>query len=230
MAASMETQMAVSTVKEEDYELLPGIEQYEPPSSALLAQTTFVSVSVKLDPALFVDFDAIQGHLDRLCVLADLVRAAHTTIDQHEARIQHGLSELWDDNQDIRRRGLRGGTARKQRKITGKYVRIATVMDRELADRRLEVEKTDYLGRNRVVGLRGLRDMFEDAFLFLRDQQHKCEDILRCADILMYGVTTPHMLTHLATVDQVFTAENWAQIEDIESMLDTFDEEYDPNL
>ncbi|OQV06176.1 hypothetical protein CLAIMM_10789 [Cladophialophora immunda] len=225
----MEIDMAVPKVEEEDYELLSGIEQYEPPSSALLAQTTFVSVSIKLDPALFVNFSAIQEHLDRICVLADLVRAVHTTIDQHEARIQHELSELWSDNPDIRKRGLRGGTARKQRKIIGRYVRITTV-DRELAGRRLEVEKIDYLGRNRVAGLRGLRKMFEEAFCFLRDQQHKCEDIVRCGETLMYGVTTPLVLTHLASVDDVFTAGNLEQMEDIGEMLDTFDEEYDTFL
>ncbi|KIX91912.1 uncharacterized protein Z520_12375 [Fonsecaea multimorphosa CBS 102226] len=230
--ASMETDMAVSKFEEEDYDLLSGIEQfeqYEPPSSALLAQTTFFSVSIKLDPALFIDLSAVQEHLDRVCVLADLVRAAHTTVDQHEARIQHELTELWDNNQDIRKRGLRGGTARKQRRAIGNYIPIATV-ERELSKRRVEVERIDYLGRNRVAGLRALRIMFEEAFCFLRDQQHQCEDILRCGEILMYGVTTPLVLDHLGAVDEVFTAENLDKIDDIAEMLDNFDEEYDTSL
>ncbi|KIW98985.1 uncharacterized protein Z519_00648 [Cladophialophora bantiana CBS 173.52] len=206
-----------------------GIEQYEPPSSELLAPTTFVSVSnIKLDPALFINFGAIHEHLDRLYTLADLIRAAHTTIDQHEARIQHELSELWEDNPDIRKRGLRGGTARKQRRMIGKYVRITTV-DRELAERRLEVEKMDYFGRNRLAGLRGLRVMFEEAFCFVRDQQYQCEDVLR-GEVLMYGVTMPILLARLATIDDILAADNLGEIEDIEDMLETFHQEYDTSL
>ncbi|OAP61877.1 hypothetical protein AYL99_04080 [Fonsecaea erecta] len=228
--ASMECDMAISKIEERDYDLLYGHEEYEPPSSALLAQTTFLSVSFQLDPDLFVDFAGIQEHLDHVRVLTDLVRAAHTTIDQHDARVQHELTRLWSDNPDIRKRGLRGGTARKQRRVTGKYVRITTVMDRDFAERRLEVERIDYLGRNRAAGLRALRKMFEEAFCFLRDQQRQCEDILRCGDILMYGVTTPTVLSHLGMVDEVLSAENFAHIDDIKDMLDSFNEEYDETL
>ncbi|EXJ76141.1 uncharacterized protein A1O5_00649 [Cladophialophora psammophila CBS 110553] len=237
--------MAVPKVEDEDYgrtvlhgrrhllifaDFPSGIEQYEPPSSEFLAQTTFVSVAdIKLDPALFINFGAIHEHLDRLYTLADLIRTAHTTIDQHEARIQHELSELWEDNPDIRKRGLRGGTARKQRRMIGKYVRITTV-DRELAERRLEVEKTDYFGRNRLAGLRGLRVMFEEAFCFVRDQQYQCEDVLRWGEVLMYGVTTPILLARLATIDDILAADNLGEVEDIEDMLETFHQEYDTSL
>ena len=210
-----------------------GVEVYEPPSSALLAQTTFSETAcVKFDPSLFHDLAPVQEHLDSLYILADLVRAAHQIVDQHECRLQHQLKELWEDNPTIRKRGLRGGTARKQRKKIGNYVSFAdhAAISRAFLEHRLEVEKTDYLGRNRIAGLRAMREMLEDSFDYVREQQHQCEEVLLIAESFVNGTITPMDFVKLASIDEEFPEEDVGKLEDIKDMLEVFHEEYDTSL
>lgn len=191
-----------------------------------VAQGASVRGPIIYEPALFVNFDPINKYLDRLCTLADLLRATFTTVDLCETRLRHDLTEMWADNSDLRRPGLRGGTARKQRRAKGNKVPKRELTLEEL-ERRKVVEKVDYQRRNRLAGLTVLREMLESAFAFVRDQQGKCHEIISSGNAMTYGVGTKPVVGRLRYVEDIL-GEDLEIVEDIEEMVETFYDEYAP--
>ena len=180
---------------------------------------------VLVDVDVDVDIDITKHYLDRLYALADMIRPLSSEIEETEARIEVELKDLWEDNPDIRKRGLRGGNARKEKRLGKKFVPIRKMTPQHNM-RRVEVERLDYLGRNRIAGLRVLRDILTENFAFVRSQQHQCQVILTHAAILNQGISTPMEPRLTMMANEVFSEEHLDKIEDIEEMLETFHEQY----
>lgn len=167
----------------------------------------------------------LHVYLERLSTLADQLRPIYFEMDGVEKRLGGELQTLWKGNSDIRKRGLRGGTARKQRKLGNRYVPIR-MMTPDQNKRRREVERVDYLGRNRMSGLRILRGVFEDSFDVIRGEQSKCQEVLEHANEMVYGAATSMTSRIALAADELLGGQRLREIEDIEEMIDTFHEEF----
>jgi hypothetical protein len=165
-----------------------------PSQTVVLNEEAFPTAATRrcVEPSLFVGPDArvinineLGDYLHRLHVLADLLRAARITVDQDEALTGVDLADMWEKNPDIRKRGLRGGSARKQQKMGLKYIPVHK-MSAEYKRRRLEVEKTDYTGRTHIAALRIMSDMLGTGFDAVRRQQAKCHDTFALVGLHTY--------------------------------------------
>jgi hypothetical protein len=211
-----------------------GINFYKPTSSAPVAQDTYESVTpIQFDPELFHDVRPIRQHLDRLNKLAGQLQTAHDTVFDYEERLKAAIEELWGDNSTLRKRGLRGGTARKQRKYKGNYIKFGehAVQGDQILKHRVAVETTDFLGRNRLLGLKALKDLFGESFKYLHEQQQICQELIGCSDLWSMAITQLKVFAQYSkNKDSLFQEEALEKIEDIEEMVEAFNEEYNKAL
>ncbi|ETI24744.1 hypothetical protein G647_04114 [Cladophialophora carrionii CBS 160.54] len=209
--------------------------------STPLAETTVQDPSTpdpnaELDDALLADNAAVHSRWSQLQRISANLDRVQEVIRDDEAKIKAQLEELWVDNTDVRRRGLRGGTARKNRKDHGNYVKFGetAAMSAEFHQHRLDVEKQDYEGRNRQAGLAALRDMFEQTHRWIAKQVEVCEDMVRSMAIAAHFVRVPAVDAKLSNMHAIVFGEpeenRSAKIADIEQMLAAFAEEYHLNL
>lgn len=138
-------------------------------------QTTWTPLSDRSSLEVVIDVAFAKECLQRINILADVMGAHYLTLSESEARTKRGLNELWQQHPDIRRRGLLGGTARRQARHK-KFVSIGKIPTHERA-RRIAVEQKDYAGRDRLAGIAKARELFEMAMWNLREQQRKCEQV-----------------------------------------------------
>ncbi|KIX09619.1 uncharacterized protein Z518_00699 [Rhinocladiella mackenziei CBS 650.93] len=202
----------------------------ESPSSPFLAQNIFAIGPVGVNPSFLVHRSRLTEHLGRLNILCDELSGLYSQLDQYKARIEHQHRELWKANPDIRKKGLKGGSARKQRKIAGKYVPMAQ-NTAALQKRRRGVEKIDKYGRDRLEGIAALKLMIEEAMRFIKDGQAKGNDVLASGDLILQGLATPaevrSAVSHVAAgVEQLMGEELLEKVDDIGKILTVIDNEF----
>ncbi|KIW68770.1 hypothetical protein PV04_04692 [Phialophora macrospora] len=214
-----------------------GIETIRTPLPEVVVQDPLPPVSnTALDPALLVDDAALEAHHSQLAELAANLEYAREVVGRHEAKVKAQLEKLWDDNADFRRRGLRGGKARKNRKDHGAYVRFeeTAALGAEFHKHRLDVEKLDYEGRNRQAGLAALSEMFEETHDWILQQREICEDMIRCTNLAKNEILSPMVLNNVSNMSAIVFGEpeenRAAKLADIKAMVAAFFEEYDQNL
>jgi hypothetical protein len=214
-----------------------GIESISTPPPDEVVQDPLSPVSdTALDPALLVDDAALEAHRSQLSKLATNLEYARGVVGKHEEQIKAQLEKLWDDNADLRRRGLRGGTARKNRKDHGAYVKFeeTAALGEEFHKHRLDVEKQDYDGRNRQAGLAALSEMFEETHDWILKQLEICEDMIRCTKLPLMEVFSPLVLDKVSDMSAIVFGKpeenRGAQLEDIKGMVAAFFEEYNQNF
>lgn len=184
-----------------------------------------VSTNLVLDPNLFIDFDGVQEYLEHLNTLSDLIRGAHIQVDMEFNRIQNTLKEIWEENTDLRKRGLRGGRARKQNKL-GKSFASMQNMTPEQTKRRKEVEAKDYQGRNRLEGLKQILTLLETSHQFVQEQQTMAEEVLLAGRKVALGSANRIEACIAHAADTVLFDANHEELGDIEDMLKAFYDEY----
>lgn len=140
----------------------------------------------ELAPA--VDLQTVQECLERCAGLVDLIRAIYAHLNEREAIITKTLNEMWAQNPDLRRRGLVGGIARRQR-LKMPYLPIDKA-PAEQKERRKDVEEKDYVGRTQLEGIRALRLNFEEGFHHLRRMLSNCNVLVKLSDEIDVGVAT----------------------------------------
>jgi hypothetical protein len=200
---------------------------FEQPQSPSTSQAELVSNS-SLESNVLIDLDLIHHHLNRLCTLADLIRGVYCDLQQHESLIDASLKHVWETNADIKKRGLRGGTARRARRLGmqfGKKYAPIHRMSPQDNQRRMEVEKVDFLGRSRITGLRILQGMLETNHKYVREQQNECRVILGHVEELMAGVTTPLESRLGLAANKLLSEDQLGKIDEIEEMLEIIHEE-----
>lgn len=161
------------------------VETYLSPASA---QPTLDHASDCYELAPTADFQAVQECHERCAGLVDLIRAIHAHLNEREAHITKTLNDMWAQNPDLRRRGLVGGIARKQRSRMP-YLPINKA-PAEQKERRKDVEDKDYVGRTQIEGIRALRLNFEEGFHHLRRMLSNCNVFLKFSDEIDAGMAT----------------------------------------
>ena len=163
-----------------------------------------------------------------------MIAAAHELVSDHEARLKAEIEELWADNTTIRKRGLRGGTARKQRQLKGNYTKYKDVRAAHgdhFLKHRVEVEQKDLLGRNRLLGLKALRELFQESYDEVKVQLEACQQVIELADYWTHGIPMlKDFLQGSINVEALFQPETLDKIADMEEMVKAFNEEYDKTL
>lgn len=125
---------------------------------------------------------------ERCLGLSDLLRAAHTHLNEYETSFSKTIKDIWEQNPDLRQIGLSGGHARKQRKVKT-YVPIARV-PADQRERRKNVEEQDAGARQRLEGVRALKLTFEEGFHHLRAMIGHCDVLIRSADAIAAGAAS----------------------------------------
>ena len=204
---------------------------YELPSSAPEAQNNYdAATPIEYDPDLFLDLSPVRDHLEYLNNIGGDLETACDSVVNHESRLKAAVDELWDGENNLRKRGLRGGTARKQRSIKGNYVKFRTHTPQELEHRK-KVEATDLLGRNRLLGLKALKDLFAEAFTYICEEQHNCQELLDCSDRWDMTADPMAVIGRFATaIEYLLRQESMDKLEDIAGMVQVFNEEYNAAL
>lgn len=130
----------------------------------------------------------IRACYERCLGLSDLLRAAHTLLNEYETSFSKAIKDIWEQNPDLRQTGLTGGHARKQRKVKT-YVPIARV-PADQKERRKNVEEQDAGARQRLEGVRALKLTFEEGFHHLRAMLGHCDVLIRSADAIAAGAAS----------------------------------------
>ncbi|EXJ92130.1 hypothetical protein A1O3_00680 [Capronia epimyces CBS 606.96] len=173
--------------------------------------------------ALLLDYDYLRQHQANLQLLADQIRAAQMTASEQEACIAATIESLWDQNPDLRRRGLRGGAARKARKTGRTYTPIKDMSPDQNHRRRL-VEKQDQRERDRRNGIRALKTIFKDHLTHVEYQVEECRKILAREWMTKSGLVAPSPYD-IELTDNILTGDMSEMIEEIQAMLETFYDE-----
>jgi hypothetical protein len=151
-------------------------------------RTTLDPASDWYELAPAADLQEVQDCHERCAGLVDLIRAIHAHLNERETLITKTLNEMWAQNPDLRRRGLVGGIARKQR-LKMPYLPIDKA-PAEQKERRKDVEEKDYVGRTQLEGIRALRLNFEEGFHHLRRMLSNCNLLVQLSDEIDVGVAT----------------------------------------
>ncbi|EXJ60423.1 hypothetical protein A1O7_04575 [Cladophialophora yegresii CBS 114405] len=222
-------------INREEEEMSSGvrarIDNSSNPSAETMVQDPLTRNSdVELDDALLNDGQALDSHLFRLQGISMNLLRIEEVIREDEAKNKARLEALWIDNTDVRRRGLRGGTARKNRQDHGNYVKFGetAALSAEFHQHRLDVEKQDYEGRNRQAGFSALGELLEQAHSWIREQLGICEDMIRCMNTGDIGL--PSVSAKISNMNAIVFGEpeenRAGKIADIEEMLQAFADEY----
>ncbi|KEF63554.1 uncharacterized protein A1O9_01532 [Exophiala aquamarina CBS 119918] len=146
------------------------------------AQPTWDGSSLIYPHAPTLHPQEVQNIYERCTDLIDLLRTINTHLNEREAQISMSLNEMWAENADIRKRGLMGGIARKQR-LRMAYVPVGTTAEGDKA-RRKAVEKRDKTGRNQLKGVDALRQIFEEGHHTLRRMMADCNVLTTWSEAL----------------------------------------------
>ena len=189
-----------------------------------LSPTT--SGTVYIDPEVSLSLEAAGQYLQELNILEDGVKAVYVVVENHLFRIQNEQTTLWKKNPDLRRRGLRGGRARKQN-ATGKAFISITLEPPAEYKRRKEVETQDYQDRTRSSGLQNLADVFDNCYNLIHEQQRLAGLVLK------HGNTLTSESAGLTELEDARTRYETAiggidreKMDEIQEMLDTFNAEF----
>lgn len=158
------------------------------PACTLSARTVPPHPGVANVPSVYIDFEMLEIVHDRTLEVNDLLRAAIRDVEERKRRISKKLKNMWDENPDLRRRGLAGGVARKARR--GKpYIPIGQVSG-EAKRRRLEVEARDVKARNKLAGLSALKVVFDEGYCLLQKFLIACDVLATYPDKTQDGSAT----------------------------------------
>ncbi|EXJ93952.1 hypothetical protein A1O1_02345 [Capronia coronata CBS 617.96] len=182
-----------------------------------------IDSSLEYQQSSLLDCGALREHYAHLQVLADQVRAAHMTVTEEEACITAALKTLWDENPDLRRRGLKGGTARTAKKMKGPYTPI-NKMTKEQKHRRLHVEKQDKRVRGGIERVRLLQELLDSSLKLVEYQAGECEMILGREGLTKdYGAEP--LSCDVELVNNILGGEMFGLIQEVEVMMETYYEE-----
>lgn len=179
----------------------------------------------RFEPPVLLDYGHLCHHLGRMQLLADQLRAAHMLVIEKEAQVETTLKKLWEANPDLRRRGLRGGAARKAKHTKGKYTPIRDMCPKQ-NQRRLYVEKQDQRDRGRIQGLRYFRKFFEHNLERVKYQTGECDWILGREQMTKCNGGQP-CAYDVELADDLLHGEMVESIEEIEATLKVFYTECD---
>jgi len=179
-----------------------------------------------MTPEVSLSLDSTRKYLRELDTLEDGVKAAYVPVENHLSRIQKEQTVLWKKHPDLRRRGLRGGRARKQNATGNAFVSITKLTAVEY-ERRKAVETQDYKARTRSTGLQHLADVFDSCYKLIHKQQRLARLVLEhgnsltseSAALLELQEAHAQYETAIAGIDREKMAE-------IREMLDTFNAEF----
>ncbi|KAJ9644357.1 hypothetical protein H2204_001709 [Knufia peltigerae] len=111
------------------------------------------------------------------------VGSVKTRVLEAIGRVKARLSAMWRFFEDLKRRGLRGGHARKLR-ASGKQYKSFRDMTPSENTRRREVEARDLAGRRKIDGLRDLLDLVLECEEALKVQVGLCNEVFRRAGVI----------------------------------------------
>ena len=180
--------------------------------------------------SLFKNLKALRDHVFRTEVLAAQLLHAIDIVNTRIITMKAEIDQLWEDNDHLRRRGLRGGTARKNRSQHGSYVPYKDDKanhGKDFLKKRAQVENTDLLGRNRIAGLKALEELFTDNFNKIMNHMGECTDFLdRAFEWEQPDKDLDFYIEFSETLDKLMGKERVDEIDMSEGMLEAFAVEF----
>lgn len=161
--------------------------------------------------------------------MMDELRAIQWAIDDQKERVKDDNKDLWDNNQNMRMRGLVSGTARKQRRLKGNYVPVDQ-LDPQALQHRKQVEEQDALDRNRLAGLRSMSPILRNAYMTLKGVQLQCEYLIQAAEKVEKGEASEREVKDLENIEEAVFGETLIMVAGVSELLTVIHAEYDNTL